>query len=212
VSYAQNHDQAGNRPFGERLSHLVPPSCSRLWAAIYLLSPQIPMLFMGEEWGAQQPFLYFSDVGEDLADAIRQGREKEMESFPRKEGQGAPPNPMAEDTFRACKLDWSQRDEEESARFLAVYRRLIALRKKEIVPRLHGMSGNSGRYELLGNRTLRVTWTLGDGAELSLVANLSPEPYNGINVWGSDHLWLEGFATGETLEAWSVVFTLKPAA
>lgn len=211
VSYAQNHDQAGNRPFGERLSHLVPPACSRLWAAIYLLSPQIPMLFMGEEWGARQPFLFFSDVGDDLADAIRQGREKEMQSFPRKEGQGAPPDPMAEETFRACKLNWAERDEAESSRFLALYRRLIALRQKEIVPRLHGMTGNSGRYELLGNRTLRVTWTLGDGAELALVANLSPDPFNGINVWGSDHLWLEGFATGETLDAWSAVFTLKPA-
>jgi maltooligosyltrehalose trehalohydrolase len=74
------------------------------------------------------------------------------------------------------------------------------------------MAGNSGRYELLGNRALRVTWTLGDGSVLSLVANLSSEPLDGINVWGEDHLWLEGFATGDTLEAWSAVFTLERAA
>jgi malto-oligosyltrehalose trehalohydrolase len=210
VAYAQNHDQIGNRPFGERVTHLVSAPCARLWAAIYLLSPQIPMLFMGEEWGARQPFTFFSDVGEDLADAIREGREKEMATFPRREGQGAPPDPMSEETFRACKLNWNDREEGEHARFLSLYRRLIALRKKEIVPRLIGMMGNSGRYELLGNRALRVSWTLGDRSELSLVANLSSEPFNGINVWGSDHLWLEGFATGETLEAWSVVFSLKP--
>lgn len=209
VSYAQNHDQAGNRPFGERLSHLVPPSCARLWAAIYLLSPQIPMLFMGEEWAAKQPFTFFSDVGADLADTIRQGREEEMKTFPRRGDQGKAPDPMAEDTFRACKLDWDDREEGEHARFLLLYRRLIELRKKEIIPRLAGMEGNSGRYDLLGERTLRVTWTLGDKSELSLVANLSSEPFNGINVWGSDHLWLEGFATGETLEGWSAVFTLK---
>lgn len=212
VAYAQNHDQTGNRPFGERISHLLPPNRTRLWAAITLLSPQIPMLFMGEEWGAKQPFMFFSDVGEDLADAIRQGRATEMKTFPRKAGQGVPPDPMAEDTFKACKLDWADRDEGESLRFLSLYRRLIALRKKEIVPRLGGMEGNNGRYELLGERTLRVSWTLGDGAELSLVANLSSEPCEGINVWGADHLWLEGFATGDTLEGWSAVFTLRPGA
>jgi maltooligosyltrehalose trehalohydrolase len=211
VAYAQNHDQIGNRPFGERVSQIVPPGCVRLWTAIVLLSPQIPMLFMGEEWGATQPFLFFSDVGDDLADTVRKGREEEMATFPRKDGQGTPPDPMSEETFRASKLDWSGRDEGEHARFLSLYRRLIALRKKEIVPRLAGMSGNRGRYELLGNRALRVAWTLGDGSELSLVANFSPEPLDGVNVWGSDHLWLEGFATGETLEGWSVVFGLKPA-
>src|SRR5690606_12727265 len=78
VSYAQNHDQAGNRPFGERLTHLVEPARARMWASIYLLSPQIPMVFMGEEWAARQPFLFFSDVGDDLADKIREVRQKEL--------------------------------------------------------------------------------------------------------------------------------------
>ena len=209
VAYAQNHDQTGNRPFGERISHLVPPACARLWAAIYLLSPQIPMLFMGEEWGAKQPFTFFSDVGKDLADAIRKGREEEMATFPRREEQGVPPDPMAEATFKACKLDWKDRKQDEHARFLSLYRRLIALRKKEIIPRLAGMQGNNGRFELLTERALRVTWTMGDETELSLVANLSAEPVNGLSLWGSDHLWLEGFATGDTLEGWSAVFTLR---
>lgn len=211
VAYAQNHDQIGNRPFGERITEIVPSRCVRSWAAIYLLSPQIPMLFMGEEWGAGQPFLFFSDVGDDLAEAIRQGREKEMATFPHREGQGTPPDPMAEQTFTACKLDWTTRDKGEHLRLLSLYRRLIALRKEQIVPRLTGMAGNSGRYELLGNRALRVVWTLGDGSELAMTANLSAEPLNGIHVWGSDHLWLEGFATGDTLDGWSVVFTLGKA-
>lgn len=167
------------------------------------------MLFAGEEWGAKQPFLFFSDAGEDLADIVREGREKEMETFPRKPEQGAVPDPMAEETFRACKLDWADHDQGEHARFLALYYKLIAIRKQEINPRLPGMLGNAGRYELLGNRALRVSWTLGVGSDLSMVANLSSEPFSGINLWGSDHLWLEGFATGDTLEAWSVIFNLK---
>ncbi|MDB5472912.1 MAG: Malto-oligosyltrehalose trehalohydrolase [Devosia sp.] len=206
VSYAQNHDQAGNRPFGERLSQLVPPRCARLWAAIYLLSPQIPMIFMGEEWGSVQPFMFFSDVGEDLADAIRKGRQDELKKFPQQHGKV--PDPMSEETFRASKLDWHGSGDGEGPRFAALYRRLIELRKKQIMPRLVGMEGNSGRYELLSDRVLKVAWTLGDGSELTLVANLSGDPYEGLHVWGPDHLWLEGFATGKTLEGWSAVFTL----
>ena len=211
ISYAQNHDQTGNRPFGERITKLASPAAVRLWAAIYLLSPQIPMLFMGEEWGCEQPFLFFSDVGEDLADAIREGRRKELESYPHREGD-LPPDPMAEETFNACKLDWAWGEKEENKRFHWLYRRLISIRKKEIIPRLAGMTGNSGHYEVLGDKVVKVWWTLGDGSELSLVANLSSDPFNGIGVWGEHHLWLEGFATGNTLEPLSVVFSLKPAA
>ena len=212
VNYAQNHDQAGNRPFGERINHLVPPERVRLWAAIYLLSPQIPMLFMGEEWGAKQPFLFFSDVGEDLANAIREGREAEMATFPRRGDQGAPPDPMAEATFHASKLVWEDIADEQATRFLRLYRQLIKIRKEKIIPRLVGMNGESGRSEQLGDKVLKVSWTLGDGSELVLVANLSDDPFNGIALWGSNHLWLEGFATGDTLEPWSAVFTLDEKA
>lgn len=212
VSYAQNHDQVGNRPFGERLTHLVEPRIARLWAAIYLLSPQIPMLFMGEEWGSERPFLFFSDVGEDLADLIRQGRSEELKKFPKTLTLGTPPDPMARETFEACKLDWETATGGEHARFLSLYKRLIGLRKAHVIPRLAGMAGYSGRYELLGPRVLRVSWTLGDGSTLTMTANLSPEPFDGINVWGSDHLWLEGFASGETLEGWSVVYSLSALA
>ncbi|WP_291376415.1 malto-oligosyltrehalose trehalohydrolase [Devosia sp.] len=210
VSYAQNHDQAGNRPFGERINQLVPVERVRMWAAIYLLSPQIPMMFAGEEWATNRPFMFFSDVGADLADIVRQGREKEMETFPRNTDQGKVPDPMDEETFNACKLEWSERDGPEHAKCLSLYRRLIALRKKEIIPRLYGMEGNSGRFERLGERVIKVAWILGDRSELSLIANLSSEPFNGVNVWRSGNLWLEGFATGETLHPWSAIFCLQP--
>jgi len=208
VAYAQNHDQTGNRPFGERLAQLVPPHKARLWAALYLLAPQIPMLFMGEEWGTRTPFMFFSDVGEDLADAIRQGRLEEMKDFPRRADQSEPPDPMAKETFEACKLDWDEPSQDESARFMSLYRRLIDLRTRHIVPLLVGAEGFSGSYELLAPRVLKVSWKLAGGARLTLVANLSDEPFAGVSVWGPDQLWLEGFAEGDTLSAWSLVYTL----
>jgi 1,4-alpha-glucan branching enzyme len=169
------------------------------------------MLFMGEEWATRQPFMFFSDVGEDLADAIRHSRKEELKEIPVPQGT-QPPDPMARSTFEACKLDWEAVGQETSSRALTLYRRLIALRQKEIVPRLGGTIGHSGQYEILGPKAVQVCWTLGDGSELSLVCNLSNEPLVGIDIWGADHLWLEGFATGNTLDAWSAVFRLKPRA
>jgi maltooligosyltrehalose trehalohydrolase len=210
VTYIQNHDQIGNRPFGERLTQLVPLQAVRTLAAINLLSPHIPLLFMGEEWAATQPFMFFSDVGEDLAATIRESRKKELKDIPLPEG-AKPPDPMSETTFRACKLDWDSVSEESSTRHLSLYRRLIALRQKEIVPRLNGMEGHGARFAVVGPKAIEVVWILGDKSELSLVANLSAEPLEGVSVWGTDHLWLEGFATGDSLDAWSAVFRLRPA-
>ncbi|MGB3339209.1 MAG: malto-oligosyltrehalose trehalohydrolase [Devosia sp.] len=209
VSYIQNHDQAGNRPLGERITELVPLQAARTLAAINLLSPHIPLLFMGEEWAAKQPFMFFSDIGEDLADAIRQSRRDELSEVPLSNGM-QPPDPMAASTFEACKLDWSALEGAEAARHLALYRRLLSIRQKEIVPRLHGVCGYSGRYQVIGPKAVQVAWTLGDGSELSMACNLSGEPLHGISLWGPDHLWLEGFATGDCLEAWSAVFRLRP--
>jgi hypothetical protein len=74
------------------------------------------------------------------------------------------------------------------------------------------MQGHSGRHEMVGTRGIKVWWTLGDGSELSLIANVSGEALEGVEVWNGDHLWLEGFASGDTLSPWSVVFNLRPAA
>ncbi len=165
---------------------------------------------MGEEWAAKQPFCYFSDVGEDLAEAIRSSRQEELADVPSLGGSGeAVPDPMSEETFDASKLIWDDLENEDAGRHLSLYKRLIAIRKKEIVPRLAGLGGNIGRYEVIGDRALRVWWTLAGGCELSLVANLSPEPLDNVEVWDAHHLWLEGFATGNTLEPWSAVFRLR---
>jgi maltooligosyltrehalose trehalohydrolase len=82
VSFIQNHDQIGNRAFGERLNTLVPPEVIRALASIYLLAPQTPMIFMGEEWGARSPFLFFCDFKGKLGEAVRKGRLEEFSRFP----------------------------------------------------------------------------------------------------------------------------------
>ena len=115
---------------------------------------------------------------------------------------------MSGESFEASKLDWGQCGDGECARFASLYCRSIGLRMQQIIPRLSGMEGNSGRYEQLGNCVIKVTWTLGDGSELAMVAN----PFNGINVWRPGHFWLEGFATGLTLEGRSAGFILSAPA
>lgn len=125
----QNHDQAGNRPNGERLASLVGPEKQRLAAALLLLSPYVPLLFMGEEYGETAPFLYFIEHGDpDLVDAVRAGRKLEFESIGRMEAQV---DPQAEDTFARCRLDWDKRRSEPGAQLHALYRDLLALRREE---------------------------------------------------------------------------------
>jgi malto-oligosyltrehalose trehalohydrolase len=211
VSFIQNHDQIGNRPLGERISHLVPLEAARALAAIYLLAPQIPMLFMGEEFAATTPFYFFSDLGPELAPKVRESRKKELEEFLAETGSEAEPaDPTDEDTFVASMLNWDEASSGPTARHLWLYRKLIEIRRKEIIPRLHGMGGNAGQFEIINPCTVKVWWKLGDGSTLTMIANLSDEPVDGLCVWTGDHLWLEGFATGDVLQPWSVVVSLSP--
>ncbi len=182
VSFIQNHDQIGNRAFGERLSAIAPAAALRAVAAVYLLLPQVPMLFMGEEWAAPQPFLFFCDFGGELADAVRRGRRAEFARFPQFKDpamRARIPDPLAEKTFQASKLDWSDLRREPHAEWLALYRRVLAIRRAEIVPLLAGIAGG-GRYAIVGDGAVSVRWSLADGRELALDANLSANPVGGF--------------------------------
>jgi len=179
VAFSQNHDQIGNRAFGERLSHLASPERARAIAAIYLLAPQIPMLYMGEEWAASTPFLFFCDFEPGLAPLVTQGRREEFSTFPEFADPATReriPDPAAEETFLRSRLDWSEPKTTPHADTLSLYRGLLRLRREVIAPRLSGMEGGDGEYRLLGGRGLSARRTLGDGSRLSLVANLSDEP------------------------------------
>ena len=106
VAFLQNHDQVGNRAFGERLSTLAAPEVMDALSAVFLLAPGPPLLFMGEEWAAPEPFLFFCDFHDELADAVREGRRNEFAKFPAfrdEETRARIPDPNAEATFaRSC--------------------------------------------------------------------------------------------------------------
>ena len=126
VICAQNHDQIGNRATGERLSMLVSAPQLKAIAALTLLSPFVPMLFQGEEWGARTPFLYFTDHQDaKLGRLVAEGRAKEFSAFA---WAGEVPNPQEADTFQRSKLDWSELAVPEQAELLDWHRHLIALR------------------------------------------------------------------------------------
>ena len=123
---AQNHDQIGNRAQGERLSMLLEPWQLKAVATLLLLSPFVPMLFQGEEWGTKTPFLYFTDHENiELARLVAEGRAKEFSSF---SWQGEVPNPQSVETFERSQLDWDELSQPRHAELFDWHRRLIALR------------------------------------------------------------------------------------
>lgn len=183
VAFLQNHDQIGNRATGERISLLAPPEAIRAAACVYLLSPQIPMLFMGEEWGTARPFPFFVGFVGELAEKIREGRRREFERFPEfgdPEKRDTIPDPAAEATFLAAKLNWSEVEREPHREWLAFYRRLLQLRQAEIVPRLRGAGLAAGYSEVIADGAVAVTWKLADGSGLTLHANVSPRRVEGF--------------------------------
>jgi maltooligosyltrehalose trehalohydrolase len=125
----QNHDQVGNRAAGERLTTLVSLEQQKLAAALLLLSPYVPMLFMGEEYGETNPFQYFVSHGDaKLVESVREGRKKEFESF----GWGDEvPDPQSDETFARSKLDWAKSDRSPHREVRALYRDLLRLRRQE---------------------------------------------------------------------------------
>ena len=126
VVFSQNHDQIGNRVQGERLSMLLQPAQLKAVAALILLSPFVPMLFQGEEWGAMTPFIYFTDhENQELARLVTEGRTREFQAFGWK---GEVPDPQDPQSFLRSKLDWSELDQPQHAELLQWYCRMIELR------------------------------------------------------------------------------------
>lgn len=127
VVFAQNHDQVGNRFPGDRLTTGVSFETLKLVAATYILSPHVPMLFMGEEYGEDRPFQYFiSHTDDALVELVREGRKKEFSYF---QSKGGVPDPQAESTFEACKLSWEYTHDHQRMSLLHMYRWLIGFRK-----------------------------------------------------------------------------------
>jgi maltooligosyltrehalose trehalohydrolase len=175
VGFLQNHDQIGNRAFGERLSHVVSLQRLALARALLLLCPQIPLLFMGEEWAASTPFLFFVDFAQDeaLAEAVRSGRRHEFSrfsAFAAAEMAERIPDPLLESTASRSVLDWNERAREPHAQIVAETKGLLRLRRQHIQP-LTKTPYRSGQFYVTGDRALEVRWRFEDGT-LHLVVNL----------------------------------------
>ncbi|MGB8651924.1 MAG: malto-oligosyltrehalose trehalohydrolase [Mycobacteriales bacterium] len=161
VVYLQDHDQVGNRAVGDRIA--LSPGLARVGAALYLLSPYTPMLFMGEELGARTPWLFFSDHSGELGDAVRQGRRAEFARHGWETEQV--PDPQDEQTFLRSKLDWSAGDGE----LLAFYRSLIALRRS----RLDLSDGRRDRVSVTWDAAAR--WVVVMRGKVAIACNLGGE-------------------------------------
>jgi maltooligosyltrehalose trehalohydrolase len=176
VNFVQNHDQVGNRALGERLDSLAPPQPLEALTAILLLSPSIPLLFMGEEWGETRPFYFFTDFHGELAKKVCDGRRNEFRrwlSFRNEKSRQSIPDPNAESTFQASKIDWRKSREPAAVQRLDRVGRLLDIRRRDIAPRLMGLRGNAGNVFLATDRGFAVRWRLGDGSALTICANLS---------------------------------------
>jgi malto-oligosyltrehalose trehalohydrolase len=166
VNFLQNHDQVGNRARGERLAQLARPEALRAAAAVLLLAPSPPMLFMGEEWAAPEPFPYFCDFEPELADKVRAGRLREFAHF-----EGSLPDPCDAATYTSAHLEWQRLAEPPHARMFDHYRRLLAIRRRDIVPLLSRILGGAC-VALDPGGAFAVDWRLRDGGLLHLLANL----------------------------------------
>jgi maltooligosyltrehalose trehalohydrolase len=178
VSFLQNHDQVGNRAFGERIGKLVDWHILRTAMTIVLLSPSPPLLFMGEEFGADTPFLFFCDFGPELAAAVTQGRRREFARFSqfRDENElSRIPDPNQEATFVRSKIDWESLGRTEHQDWLESYRQLLEIRRRDIVPLLAPIANGCAAFEVIGQRGLLVRWNFTGGGGLSLLANLSDD-------------------------------------
>jgi maltooligosyltrehalose trehalohydrolase len=208
VAFAQNHDQIGNRARGERWGQLASHEARRAAAALYLLLPQIPMLFMGEEWNATQPFPFFCDFEGELAEAVRQGRQAEFAHLPEfsdSQHRATIPDPLSPKTFASAVLDWDEPRQQPHSQWLEWYRNVLAIRQREIVPLLNELTGVETSYLVRGPGAVTVEWRRKRACLLRLNANLATTPAGNFEVAAGRELWLEGgySATG-VLEPWTV--------
>lgn len=182
VLFLQNHDQIGNRAFGERLPALCSAQALKAATTLLLLSPMIPLMFMGDEWAASEPFLFFTSHHGELADAVREGRRNEFADFAafadehRRETIPDPNDPKTFEVSRpaldALQLETDKGLDHQS--WMALYRQLLTLRHEAIVPRLPGAHALGA--EVLGDAAVSARWRMGDGSVLRIDLNLGADP------------------------------------
>lgn len=206
VNFLQNHDQVGNRAMGERLSRLINEPALQLASAMHLLQPAVPLVFMGEEFGATTPFLYFSDWQGELRRAVTEGRRQEFAKFPQFADpalRARIPDPCEPSTFLHSKLDWDEATAPLGQRWRQHYAELLTLRQQWITPHLPRLHTGEHRAERLGSKALHVRWSFDGHLCLHMAVNLSDhvltrlnpaslptagQPFFSIGAWSVDRL------------------------
>lgn len=171
VAFLQNHDQIGNRALGERLHQLCSPQALKAATVLLLLSPMIPLMFMGDETNASEPFLFFTDHHGELAEAVREGRRNEFKDFAAfqdPERREHIPDPNALPTFVRSSPSFDANEHTQ------LYRQLLSLRHRHLVPHLPGSMALGA--EVLAEGAVTARWRLGNGSVLQIDLNLSATP------------------------------------
>ncbi len=208
VSFLQNHDQIGNRAVGDRITAIAPAKAVQTMAAIYLLAPQPPMIFMGEEYAASTPFLFFCDFGKELAKAVTEGRRNEFSGFERFKDPASRcviPDPNSVITFERSTLDWASIEDPFYREWLDLYRRLLRLRRERVVPLLKASPTFDSSYEVC-DQVLLAHWKSTVGQSLHLAVNLSDKaatlPTQPGEAFYSNH-------ENDSLAPWSLVWSIQ---
>ena len=205
VDFLQNHDQIGNRPLGERLTVLAKPAALAAALSVLLLQPAPPLLFMGEEWGATEPFPFFCDFQGDLAQAVRTGRRREFAEAYARHGEEIP-DPLSAATRASAVPDWNALAKPAHAERLALVRSLLDVRKRSIVPLLPEIKSRGEASFASG--LLRARWRAG-AKSLQLLANLSDKNARRPGACGGEPIW--GGEPPQTLSSWSVYAAIGAA-
>jgi len=216
VNFLQTHDQVGNRAFGERIGMLANPRARDALTVCLLLAPSPPLLFMGEEFAASTPFLFFCDFGPELAAAVAKGRREEFARFERfrsSDGRRAILDPNAPESFSRSKLDWEEPNRPAHSAARARHRELLALRREHIIPRIAQIE-RCGTFTVTPPGLLRVEWAIGESARLHLCANLCDTSANnaprppGRLIYPHSAARARSARDGE-MAAWTVEWTLQ---
>jgi len=188
VVFSQNHDQVGNRMLGERTSRLVSFEMQKLLAGAVMVAPYVPMLFMGEEWGETNPFLYFvSHTDLELADAVRKGRKEEFKAF---HTQGETPDPNDEETFLSSKLQWELMQEHRHQTLFKYYRELISLRTNQPALKYLNRSNLNVEVDEKAQTLLLHRWH--NGQHLLAFMNFSTRRHS-VTMPGFEEEWIKLF-------------------
>jgi 1,4-alpha-glucan branching enzyme len=223
ISFLQNHDQIGNRAFGDRITRVADARAVRAAMVMLLLAPSPPMLFMGEEFAADTPFLFFCDFEKDLAAAVTSGRRNEFAHFSAFANPAAReriPDPNSFATFAASRLNWDSLKARDHENWLHYYRGLLKVRREKIVPLLSGCSVPA-EYEVVGRRGLIARYHPGGGKKLRLAANMGDQNLSGFDfansiapmssmppIYQTENVTSDSLQLGE-LQPWSVVWFLE---